>query len=436
MLSPSLETRLFPKDYATASYHQQHLAAIKDMCVNWPAAAFGLNAGYTYWGQFLAHELGPRPGLEPRRSAVLDLDSLYGETGWGDPRIAVDSTGKFLLGETVPVSGVSEQTFDLERDDTGRPLIPEIRNDENLIIAQFHLLLQRAHNAIVLTLLEHTRCSPGGQAFKSARKILTGIFHELTRDEYLRAMTQEATYAHIFTDGNRYLKLRPDHPLPVEISQAAFRFGHSQVREEYRLSKHQRVSLARVFELVSGRDITSKVGLPADHAINWKFFFNVVDHHQPFGGNRIDPGITPGMQALENGTRSIIEMNLVAGINALLPSGQGVVEALLERFPALQSLGMDPHFTNASDDTRARMETANVLERTPLWIYILAEAGSSATKGVRLGPLGSLMLCEVLRNAMDNAEIDYSRELQDFIQLAGTGLSSLGELIAFISNAE
>ena len=122
-----------------------------------------IHAGYTYLGQFIDHDLtfDPTSNIDgdndPRalvnfRTPRLDLDSLYG-TGpadqpflyeWGDN--PADRGVKLLVGR---VHGRTECHDDLPRNEQGRALLGDARNDENLIVSQLHLVLIQFHNAMV-----------------------------------------------------------------------------------------------------------------------------------------------------------------------------------------------------------------------------------------------------------------------------------------------
>ncbi|MGO3813624.1 MAG: hypothetical protein ACTJHV_02355, partial [Cellulosimicrobium funkei] len=162
-------------------------------------------AVYTYWGQFIDHDItlntnGPdtttgRDGdqalgdvdavpfqvfapwvvvrsLHNGRHPALNLDSLYGsgprfegERGYRTTRSEasyVPGSAKLRLGRisTEPLVIPGGPSFslvapgddaqrDLPRDDGGAPLIPDGRNDENLVVAQLHLAMIRFHNAVV-----------------------------------------------------------------------------------------------------------------------------------------------------------------------------------------------------------------------------------------------------------------------------------------------
>ncbi len=167
---------------------------------------------YTYWGQFIDHDLTAntdrdstvsditKPDLKPLdpgfvvenlrnlRRPTLDLDSVYGDgpAFWGHQsqdagfydgarfRIGqnhvegipgekippdVDDLGRDLprIGELLAAGLIKEDDFTQEqRDDPNfrtRALIGDARNDENLVIGQLHLAFLRFHNRVVAQLV-------------------------------------------------------------------------------------------------------------------------------------------------------------------------------------------------------------------------------------------------------------------------------------------
>jgi hypothetical protein len=124
-----------------------------------------MTAGMTFFGQFLDHDLTldlKSPLLEPRnprrktnfRTAAFDLDSVYGDGPAGSPELFDTSSGdiKFRI-EEMPGSGAVSRKgavhYDLPRDANNVAIIADSRNDENVIISQFHLAMLRFHNAVV-----------------------------------------------------------------------------------------------------------------------------------------------------------------------------------------------------------------------------------------------------------------------------------------------
>jgi hypothetical protein len=124
-----------------------------------------MTAGVTFFGQFVDHDLTlalKAPILEhtqPRRTtnfrtAEFDLDSLYGNGPDGSPELYDTGSGdiKFRV-EAIPgaehVSRKGAVRYDLPRDPHNNAIIADSRNDENVLISQFHLVMLKFHNAVV-----------------------------------------------------------------------------------------------------------------------------------------------------------------------------------------------------------------------------------------------------------------------------------------------
>src|SRR3954454_9471413 len=111
-----------------------------------------ISAGYTYFGQFIDHDLTFDPasslqktndpdGLVDFRTPRFDLDCVYGR-GPDDQPYLYDDDGIHLLHGTRQLTGNPHDpnTFDLPRDTRGtgerRAIIGDPRNDENVIVSQ------------------------------------------------------------------------------------------------------------------------------------------------------------------------------------------------------------------------------------------------------------------------------------------------------------
>jgi len=136
-------------------------------------------AAYTYLGQLLIHEITFTLSNQRHfnalshetteyRSAFIDLDAVYGRGPLVDYYFYDQEKyeGRLLLFipgyDTKINSNDSDRLkdfstlfpLDLPRTEQGTPLIPDKRNDENIIIRQLHLALMCLHNTIAIDLLE------------------------------------------------------------------------------------------------------------------------------------------------------------------------------------------------------------------------------------------------------------------------------------------
>ena len=115
-------------------------------------------AGYTYLCQFIAHDIIADSHFHiggRQTSALLNLDSMYGNDGSGDPIRSIEAqyfdseSGRFLT-QTHDVHRVPPGT--IENAPWATAWMPEQRNDENAIVLQLHSLFQSLHNAFISAL--------------------------------------------------------------------------------------------------------------------------------------------------------------------------------------------------------------------------------------------------------------------------------------------
>lgn len=248
-----------------------------------PALTLPLPAAYTYFGQFLNHDIsaplgGPlapspagatagvigtsdpfgNPGtrrLDPagilalmgnQHEAPLTLSSLYADGPRSpDPEVAAlyDPDGKrFRLARTAPPDmdrirriGLDPALIHRDRDApdiprAGRiPLIADRRNDGNLILSQLHLALMRAHNRAVAVLEpDHPQAA---DCFAAARRLLTLHYQWLVLHDFLPRLLSPRILGGPLADRPR--RPLPPGAVPLEFTTAAFRFGHSMVGRRY-----------------------------------------------------------------------------------------------------------------------------------------------------------------------------------------------------------
>jgi hypothetical protein len=378
-------------------------------------------AGYTYLAQFAAHDLSfdststsaLRADPTNLRTPRFDLDCLYGAGPTDQPYMFAQDRATLLLGRTARGSD------DLLRTGTGgteapRAIIGDPRNDENAIICQLHIAFVRFHNEVVRRLqsaglnanLFRTACNEVRWTYQ--RILVEDFLPRLVRAEVrqdFEARRSPDRRGRTTNEGAYRLFRPPADGVPIEFSQAAFRFGHSIVRNNYRLNR--RSGQVPLFGTASARDGDGLLGfepLDDEQVIDrWSIFFPDSDRE---GRGVSWPGSNPGSNydsdrenrlqysykidasvvdplanlpdPLDAGVgRSLILRTLLRGRDSRLPSGQQFAERL-DRSPLNAARHLRTRRLDTSNRERPILEFVPIddafKQHTPLWFYVLAEA--------------------------------------------------------------
>jgi Animal haem peroxidase len=395
-----------------------------------------MTAGVTFFGQFLDHDvtLDPRsPLLEKTnpakttnfRTAAFDLDSLYGSGPKESPELYDLSSGDIKLRiDPLPgselVSRKGAARFDLPRDPNNNAILGDSRNDEHVILAQFHLAMLRFHNAVV----DHLRKDPSladqsaEQIFKMAQRQVRWHYQWIIVHEFLPLTIGQDLVDNLLRKGPRFYEVNKRDPLiPIEFSVAAYRFGHSQVRPSYRLNFGPTGGspfFAFLFDDTQDPNDPDPIDLrggkrAARRFVDWQTFFNFGDGNvrpnklidsKLSSGLMLLPGSrgpAPGLPA--DGVQSLASRNLMRHVNFGIPSGQAIARRM--GVPALTPAQLD-------------MLTPFGMEKsTPLWFYILKEA-EIMENGLRLGPVGGRIVGEVFIGLLKADETSYLATRQNW----------------------
>jgi Animal haem peroxidase len=378
-------------------------------------------SGYTYLGQFVDHDITFDPtskldgdndpeAVRNFRTPRFDLDSLYGSGPKDQPFLYDWSTDeypgvKLLVGCS---SGDGALTLDLPRNQQGRALIGDGRNDENVIIAQLHLLFIRFHNRVVDRIRDEEPALRPDDLFDRAQQRVRWHYQWIVVHDYLRRIVG-ARRAAAAKPADRIYRWEGKPFMPVEFSGAAYRFGHSMVRGDYTPNEHVR----RAVPIFAKRDNPGELEhlggfrrLPPALTIDWSFFYDMGDHEpddplRPQKSRRIDTNFAAGLFNLPaniGSRRELPRLNLLRGRALRLPSGSAVAHAM-----GLKPLEDGQLLENVPASARDA-----VLRAPPLWYYVLCEAQSElGDRGRHLGPVGGRIVAEVLRGLLEADESSY-----------------------------
>ena len=365
-------------------------------------------AGWTFFGQFIAHDITADRSLllhharlnELRnfRTPRLDLESLYAAGPTGSPYLYdLDDPDKFLLG--VNDQGEME---DLPRNRQGRALLGDPRDDVHLIISQLHLAFLKFHNAVIDYLRANGVSS--SDVFSQAQRLVRWYYQWIVVHEFLPLIVGEELIQDLLSNSLKFYAYADQPYIPVEFSDAAYRYGHSQVRSSYTLNESG--AKGQVFP-----DCAGTRPVPHDRVVDWAFFFTVDSKRLPQASKRIDTMLAHSLIDLPTSVvgdteipeqHSLAYRDLVRGEALDLPSGEAIARVM----------GVEP----LSKD-EVGLSTMGWKSETPLWYYILKEA-EVRQRGERLGEVGGRIVAEVLLGLIDgdpnsyrNAETEWRPEL-------------------------
>lgn len=397
-------------------------------------------AGFTYFGQFIDHDITFDPNsqlqrdndpnaLRNFRTPRYDLDSLYADGPDNNPYL-YDADGIHLL---VGRSAAGEDDLPRNAANPKRALIGDPRNDENAIVSQLHLAFIKFHNKVVDDPL--LAGVPSDRRFDEARRIVRwhyqwAVIHDFLRrmlggDEVINDIIKLEKYKVPFGSGTKdiegalnvdlkFYNYKNQPFIPVEFSVAAYRFGHSMVRTDYELNEATEDPNDVDIFGEDGEDLRGFQERRGGLEIQWARFFQfpgVSLEHQHT--RRIDTKLAIGLSNLPFITdmfKSLAQRNLLRGKALGLPSGQAVARAMgmardnVILTPADLNLPTNAPPPTPGDPPRNLAAAFN--DNTPLWFYILKEA-EVRCNGKKLGPVGGRIVAEVLIGLLDGDPSSY-----------------------------
>jgi hypothetical protein len=344
-------------------------------------------AGWPFFGQFVAHDItADRSALQSHvdpsrlrnaRSPQLNLECLYGDGPVGHPYLFQRNDPAKLLAGT--------EGRDVLRNGEGTAIIGDPRNDSHVLMSQMHLGFVLAHNRFVDRV--RSEGTPESNVFESAAQELRWHYQAVILREFLPGLVGAELVERLLDEGPSFYRPEDQPYIPLEFADAAYRYGHSQIRHAYTLNDES--APAAIFpDLIGFRPVSR------DRRVDWTRLFDADGHPPAARAKKIDGRLVGALIALPvalTGACEVEEFHSLAvrdlerGQGVGLPSGEAVARRLGE--PPL---------------TGDEVGTAKVGWRgdTPLWYYVLREADVRCG-GNRLGPVGARIVAEVLVGLID-----------------------------------
>ena len=376
-----------------------------------------LPSGYVYLAQFIDHDLtfdttplseanDDLKNIQNYRTPILDLDSLYGAGPKQNPFFYKKAPNnltpyEFLIGETRPANSISRSEIlrsslpcDLPRASSGFAIIPDPRNDENLILAQLHLAFMKFHNAVVQKIHQEMMANNEGkheaekianESFELARKIVIHSYQKIIQKDFLPKIINIKDDSF---DPNKSIYLRSNtitkSYIPIEFSGAAYRFGHSMIRPCYTPKKNRpNLKLENSLQFTGNR-ASRGFTLGTVWLFNWNLFFDLdgqMIHTRDFNfAKMINPYLSSALTnlATPDEPQALALRNLKRGKALKLPSGQ---EAARES--GIEPLSPSKILEYIPSEDKEKFSEYNLHQHTPLWYYILKEAEISSLEKVK-----------------------------------------------------
>ena len=413
--------RIF-RSLPAAAHERDHLIALGEAMPEESTAGAAADnpaipSAYTYFGQFVDHDITFDPvsrlqqlndpdALVDFRTPRFDLDSVYAGGPTASPflyesRDPVFRGVKLLVGRNPPTdrlqSGDPLDRQDLPRNEQGRALIGDPRNDENIIVSQLQLAFLKLHDRVVDRVRAATRAS-GGALFEEARRIVTWHYQWVVVEDFLPRIAGAEVVRDVRQNGRRFFTWENAPFMPVEFSAAAYRFGHSMVRPSYDLN--ETVTGVPIFAAADRPGTFESLHgfrrLPSLWTIDWSHFAPLT-RRRPQPSRKINIRLAPPLMRLPSsvdaGRNPLAVLNLRRGKALGLPSGQAVAAAM--RAPPLSRAQLALGRLRLPSAARAALEA-----ETPLWFYVLREAEVHG-RSARLGPVGGRIVAEVLLGLLE-----------------------------------
>src|SRR5262249_12441360 len=274
---------------------------------------------------------------------------------------------------------------DVPRNQQGIALVGDPRNDVHLFMNQMQVGFINLHNRLVGRLRQDG--TPEADLFEEARRSATSHYQWVILREFLPTLIGPELAGQLLDYGADLYRPGDDPYIPFEFADAAYRYGHSQIRQHYQVNDD--LGPSPVFP-----DLIGFCEVPPGRRVEWSLLFDVPGREPAQRAKRIDGRLPESLialpQAISGGAASdanasLANRDLQRGQAVGLPSGEAVARALEIEPLSAEQVGLAESGWSGE---------------TPLWIYVLKEA-DALHDGDRLGPVGGRIVGEVLVGIID-----------------------------------
>ena len=412
-------------------------------------------AGYTYLGQLVSHDIvhsvpeGPdaTDAMQPTRNMRVDrmiLDTLYGrgpgteQAPFMVPRRAGQARTRLRLGKCrmdgarpaggpaldIPRIGCPE-IDNLLAPGATETLLADPRNDVSLIMSQLTVVFHLLHNRIEAEVaIRDARAGRSGREveerrFVKARKATAFLYRHIVNNDLMKRMLVPSAHARLvkaLTTG-KFLDDIDDRRMPLEFSHSAYRIGHSMVQSTYAVNDtHTFTGVKDIIRFTSSRR-PFEMPLSSDWLVQWSRFFEMASG-TPTPSRLIGPEVAPALgvndlfptQQDEYG--GLVLRDLLRGAEAGLRSADSLIAKLdpadrTHPFLADKAVRvariaewLKEKSSAADGDPGFDEKDIEILSNDPPLLFFVLMEAQEVESGIRLGPVGSLIVGEVVYGAL------------------------------------
>jgi hypothetical protein len=439
-------------------------------------------SGFTYLLQFVGHDLVNTQtpfwqvqnglGTANLQSHPLRLSVLYGGGPAACP-IAYAPAGldgqdrcSFRLNTFKRVNPpvISAHLSDLSRvvaDGCTETLVADTRNADNAVLSQLTTLFALLHNAVAEAISANTAFAPGASStirqravFEQARSTVEQIYRRLVLGELLDKILHPSVLAAYRASGASIAAVQH---VPLELTHAVLRCGHTMVRDRYFLRPGQYLMELADNLAFAGPALRGQTQIPPVWIVQWSSFFEMnISGVSPNYSRRIGPGMSPQMfdptsfQPIgEQPPLGLPYRDMKSGLLAGLWSVDALITEVATRAPGLLPAG----WMFASPVPRAAAvsgwlttvnrtqylgltaaDIATVAADPPLSIFVLLEAAlDPAIEGQHLGVLASIIFADVLFGIAAAVRPPAASALPPAEQTAVDAIATMADCVRYVA---
>ena len=322
---------------------------------------------------------------------------------------------------------ITNNDIDLNRNHFNEPIIPDINNDQNKILSELHLVFQLLHNK----LMKNNITKDIVKKFNIVKKEVIFTYQWIIVYDLLYTIIDNNLLDSIFDCKPQYYHIEDiNEQLPLEFVLLLKSINNLLIPDSLKISNI----------IINENDIYKYKSNYLDEKINWKNFFELDDCNPPNYSKKINTNFIKDLNYTYNIENEIHNNYNTNKYNSLLlndlmfcqynelPCGQHISHKL--NINPIDKLVLQNH------DNNNALRNCEMLEKTPLLIYVLKES-EIFKRGKQLTGIGGIIIGEIIlsilfsdKNSFFNVQNGWKPSIPSKIE----GCLRMSDIINYIEN--